>query len=77
MIRLRDKETGADLGTISEEELDFLQDQLEEESSDDTDYYIDQAELEILKENGPPGLISLLEQALSNREGIEIEWVEE
>ena len=34
MIRLRDKETGADLGTISEEELEFLQDQLEEESSD-------------------------------------------
>lgn len=77
MIRLRDKESGAELGTISEEEFDFLQEQLEEESSDDTDYYIDRAELEILKENGPPGLISLLEQALSNREGIEIEWIEE
>ena len=77
MIRLRDKETGADLGSISEEELAFLQDQLEEESSEDTDYYINRAELDILKENGPPGLIRLLEDAIGDREGIEVEWVEE
>jgi len=77
MIRLRDKETGSDLGSISEEELGFLKDQLEEESSDDTDYYINRAELEILKDNGPPGLIRMLEEAIGDREGIEVEWIEE
>ena len=77
MIRLRDKETGADLGSISEEELAFLQDQLEEESSDDTDYYISRTELDILKENGSPGLIRMLEEGIGDREGIEVEWVEE
>jgi hypothetical protein len=77
VIRLRDKETGADIGSISEEELNFLRDQLEEESSEDTDYYINRDELEILKEDGPPGLISMLQQAIGDREGIEIEWIEE
>lgn len=77
MIRLRNKETSTVLGSISEEELQFLQDQLEEESSEDTDYYIGRDELEILKENGPPGLVRMLEEALGDREGIEIEWVEE
>jgi len=77
MIRLRDKETGADLGSISEEELAFLQEQLEEESSEDTDYYINRTELDILKENGPPGLIRTLQDALGDREGIEIQWTEE
>jgi len=77
MIRLRDKETGADLGSISEEELAFLQEQLEEESSEDTDYYINRTELDILKENGPPDLIRTLQDALGDREGIEIQWTEE
>lgn len=77
MIRLRDKETGADLGSISDEDLDFLQDQLEEESSDDADYYIGRDELEILKGTGPPGLIRMIEEALGDREGIELEWIEE
>jgi hypothetical protein len=79
MIRLRDKDTDTDLGEISEEDLAFLQDQLEEESADDTDYYINRDEVEIWKQGGaaPSGLISLLEQALSDREGVEVEWVEE
>ena len=76
-MRLRDKETGADLGSISDEDFQFLQDQLEEESSDDTDYYINRTELEILKENGPPGLIRMLEEAMGDRDGIEVEWIEE
>ena len=35
MIALRDKDTGADLGTITEEQLQFLVDQLEEEYAED------------------------------------------
>lgn len=75
MIRLRDKDTGADLGTISEDELRFLVDQMEEEWADDRDYYISSAMLEILKERGADaGLISLLTKAVGGREGVEVEW---
>ena len=40
MIHLFDDETGASVGTITEDQLQYLVDQLEEESPDDTDYYI-------------------------------------
>ncbi|MGH7607557.1 MAG: hypothetical protein ACREME_09470 [Gemmatimonadales bacterium] len=40
MIELRDKDGGEPLGTINERQLQFLVDQLEEESSEDRDYYI-------------------------------------
>jgi hypothetical protein len=78
VIRLLDKDTGADLGTISEDELQFLTDQLEEEHADDRDYYISRDELGIMKENGAqPALVSLLEAAIADREGVEIAWSQE
>jgi hypothetical protein len=78
VIRLQDKDTGADLGTISEDELQFLTDQLEEENADDRDYYINRDELQLMKENGAqPALVSLLESAIGEREGIEIVWSQE
>src|SRR5467141_60043 len=43
MIQLHEKETGVFVGTITEAQLQFLMDQLEEESADDTDDYIDHA----------------------------------
>ncbi|MEO8456197.1 MAG: galactosyldiacylglycerol synthase [Chloroflexota bacterium] len=77
MVRLRDKETDADLGEISEEDFQFLQDQLEEESAEDTDYYISRDELTILKEGGgPAGLMQFLEGAMGSREGVEVSWAE-
>ena len=79
MIRLRDKDTGAELGEITEEELQFLEDQLEEEFSDDTDYYISRDELRVLKEQGdaPAHLLEMLELALGDRDGLEVQWIEE
>jgi hypothetical protein len=75
MISLRDKETGADVGSITEEELRFLVDHLEEEFSEDRDYYINQTTLDIMEQNGAdPELIALLRGAIGDREGIEIEW---
>lgn len=75
MIQLRDKETGSLLGSISEEDLQFLIDNLEEESEDDTDYYLNRVTLEMLKEKGGgQPLIDLLENALGDREDVEIEW---
>lgn len=75
MIALRDKETGADLGTISEQELEFLADQLEEEFEEDRDYYINQTTVDLIEKNGAdPELIALLRRAIGDREGVEIEW---
>ena len=72
---LRDKETGATLGNISDQQLQFLIDQLEEESADDTDYYINKDSLEMFAEQGAdPQLLGLLQRALGDREGMEIEW---
>ena len=75
MITLRDKETGAEIGSISEEELRFLVDHLEEEFDEDRDYYINQTTSDIMEQNGAdPDLIALLRRAIGDREGIEIEW---
>ena len=52
MIELRDKDNGTVLGSISEDDLQFLIDHLEEESDDDVDYYINRSTLEIFKEKG-------------------------
>jgi hypothetical protein len=75
MIEIRDKETGEPLGTISEEQLQFLIDNLEEEYEGDRDYYINQDTLTIFEEKGiDTGLSHLLREALSTRESMEIEW---
>jgi hypothetical protein len=76
MVTLRDKETGRVLGTITEEQLQFLTEELEEESDEDADYYLDRATLEYFAESGiDPGLLDLLTQALGDRDDMEIEWV--
>ena len=76
MIEVRDKQTGRVLGSVTEEQLQFLVDQLEEESSTDSDYYINSATLDMLAGDGiDPQLLTFLREALGNREDMEIEWV--
>ncbi len=75
MIEIRDKETGKPLGTISEEQLQFLIDNLEEEYAEDMDYYINQITLDMFEERGiDAGLLKLLRDALGTREDMEIVW---
>jgi hypothetical protein len=74
MIELRDKDTGEALGSISEEQLQFLIEHLEEESRDDRDYYLNATTLDALGEKGEPELIDRLRRAMGEREGMEIEW---
>ena len=75
MVQLYDKDTGAELGTITEEQLQFLIDQLEEESPEDVDYYINETTLDMFEEQGADSaLIALLRQALGTREDMEIRW---
>jgi hypothetical protein len=75
MVELRDKESGARIGVISDDQLQFLIDQLEEESEDDQDYFVDGATLDLLQQAGADhGLMDLLRAALGSREGMEVEW---
>ena len=75
MIVLRDKQTGALLGNITEAQLQFLIDQLEEESAGDTDYYINRETLDMFAaQDIDPELLTLLQRALGEREEMEIEW---
>ena len=75
MIEILDKESGAFLGEITEQQLEFLIDQLEEESDEDTDYYLNPATLEMLEENGAdPPLLELLRSAMGDRDEAEIQW---
>ena len=74
-IRIRNKAGDSTIGFISEDELDFLVAQLEEESSTDTDYYIDAQTLEMFDANGGhPALVAMLRQALGASDGIDIAW---
>jgi hypothetical protein len=78
MIELYDKETHTYIGTISDEELQFLIDNLEEENLIDKDYYLNRATLEFLKERGISAhLAKLLEDAMGDRDEIEIIYKED
>jgi processive 1,2-diacylglycerol beta-glucosyltransferase len=75
LIALRDKETGADLGTISDDQLQFLVDQLEEEFAEDRDYYINGTMLDVMQQHGADAkLVNTLKSAIGDRDGVEIQW---
>jgi len=75
MIRLYDKESGAAVGTISDEQFHFLQEHLEIESPEDDDYYLNQSTLDMFEEEGiDAGLLTTLRTALGEREEMEIRW---
>jgi hypothetical protein len=76
MIELRNKKTSARIGNISEDDLSFLIDMLEEEDSQDRDYWIDQTTIDYFEENGcSDHLLEMLKDALGDNQGIEIEWI--
>ncbi len=75
MIKLYDKKSTRPLGTITEEQLQFLIDQLEEESSTDKEYYINRDTLDIFEGAGAdPQLMSILRSALGEGEEMDIRW---
>lgn len=75
MITLYDNETGDKLGTINEDELQFLQANLEEEWLEDQDYYINMDTLDMFAERGGDAdLLNVLRTGLSGRDEMEIRW---
>jgi zinc-ribbon domain len=70
-----DVETGARIGSITPQQAQFLIDALEEPSTDEPQYYIDGATIEMLEGSGADAdLVTLLRQALAGREGMEIRF---
>lgn len=75
MIDLYIKGTNEILGSITETELQYLEDSLEETSDEDRDYFVDQATIDLLADGrATDHLVHLLKKAVGSGEGVEIEW---
>jgi len=75
MIDLYNATTNQLIGSITEADLQVLVDGLEEESSEDRDYYINLATIDLLGDGrATEHLLKLLRSALGSSEGVEIRW---
>ena len=75
MITLTNNETGTEIGEISDDAFAFLAGQLEEESTEDSDYYIMSVTVDAMESAGADaGLVRLLRAAIGEAEGVEIRW---
>lgn len=75
MIDLYNNATNELIGSITEAELQVLIDRLEEESSIDRDYFVDQATIDLLGDGrATDHLIQLLRSAVGSGAGVEIRW---
>ena len=75
MVQIFDKQSGAEFGSITDEQLQFLADHLEEESQEDEDYYLNRTTVDFLEgEGADPELIAVLRRALGDRDEAEIRW---
>jgi len=74
-IALYDKDEDRHIGDITEAELEYLKEHLEETADDDQDYFIDLATIDYLADGeATDHLIDLLKKAVGSGEGIEISW---
>jgi hypothetical protein len=75
MVSIYNKNTGDFLGLISDDQLQFLVNQLEEEGIDDQDYAITPMLLAFFEGQGAdPDLLALLRKGLGEQEEINIRW---
>jgi hypothetical protein len=79
MVKVFNKATNELLGRISDEELAFLRDQLEEEGVNDRDYYIRRETIEEFEQSADATehLVTVLKTGLRNDEAVEIRWERE
>lgn len=75
MVYLYNKSTGDLLGEIDESELQYLIDQMEEESMEDKDYSITNMEIEYFAQHGADSqLVTLLRKAIGEQSEVIIQW---
>ena len=78
MVKIFNNDTGDFIGEITETQLQFLIDNLEEEAEDDVDYYINIPTIDSFVEKGAEqGLIDVLKKGLGNNEDMEIRYEKE
>jgi hypothetical protein len=78
MLKIFNKTTGEFIGRIDEADLEFLANELEEESIHDTDYYIRAETVDEFERRGASArLVELLRGGLRNENAIEIRWEED
>ena len=76
-IRIYDKDSGALLGEVAQEDLQVMIDAFEEESSTDQDYFIDAQTIELLQGAGASDrLLNLLREIVGTSDGVDIRWEE-
>lgn len=75
MIDLYNDTTGELLGPITETDLQVLVDALEEESTEDRDYFIDAATIDVIADGrATEYLVAMLRKALGEADGVDIRW---
>ena len=75
VYQLMDIEHDNEIGIVTEDQVQFLIDNLEEEGFEDQDYYIDLESLSFLAENGcDEELITMLTEALEDRITIDVRY---
>jgi hypothetical protein len=75
MIDIYNNETNELVGQITEADLQVLVDHLEEESSEDQDYFIDAETIDVIGDGqATEHLLGVLRKALGTAEGVEIRW---
>jgi hypothetical protein len=76
MVKVFNKATNELIGRISEDELAFLQDQLEEEGLNDKDYYLRRETIDefAASAGATEHLVTVLRTGLRNDEAVEIRW---
>jgi hypothetical protein len=75
MIDLYNDTTNQLIGSITEADLRVLQDALEEESTEDQDYYIDQATIDVIGDGrATEHLLKILRDAVGSSDGVDIRW---
>jgi hypothetical protein len=75
MIDVYNNATNELVGSITEADLKVLVDHLVEESSEDRDYYIDRATLDVIGDGqATEHLMKVLRAALGSAESVDIRW---
>ena len=78
MIALYDVASGAKVGRVSEKQLEALLGWMEEESTEDREYYLTAEDCELMAEQGiDPTLIDVLREALKGREDMDLRYAAE
>ena len=76
-IRIYDKDSGALLGEVAQEDLQVMIDAFEEESSTDHDYFVDAQSIDLLHRAGASDrLLNLLREIVGTSDGVDIRWEE-